>query len=545
MNMKTKLLTLLLTFAILLLFNMVASSYERGITGSDDSREVQQVFEIQKNTFEYINGGTVLNRKTQSDPTNDGENPLDDPWITFCLLNSTPECLDACINGWVCDEEGRETPGTFKLKSGSSISNKPLVKAKYIGNTIDPTEEFGFKAPSIGTAQFAANIHAQLSNKVVGYAFVIAKNGQLAVQGQGGFARIPVVDGGKAFTVNTDVNVYSVSKTITAIAVLQLMEKLGVEPDDPIADWLPQSWAKGLGFSLNGITFFDLLTHRTGINQTIQKLDKEDEEFAALSTNTYAGVKAIVEHGIYPEFADVGTIGYGHYSYKNANYAIARVIIWQMALETGDITSNSELAADFDSALGYQQYIREHVLQLAGVDGFCYATGPESQRALAYDINKNFFPFQFTRGGSMGGSFPNGLLTAGPKNWWLSAMDLAAVAAHLHYGDLLSSESQGLMDDLEMGWSKSSDSASKPNRYWHGGLGKWTRSNRLQMLSPGHPANPTGFWQPSKVTTKDRVRTCFMKLPDGLDATLVMNSDVRDSSLNACGVIHAAFEDAQ
>jgi hypothetical protein len=445
----------------------------------------------------------------------------------------------------VCDEDGRETPGTFKLNTSLSVSDTPWAEAKYMRNAIGPGKESGFKASSTSTAQFAANIHAQLINRVVGYAFVIAKNGQLVEQGQGGFARLPLVDGGKAFSVNTDVNVYSVSKTITAIAVLQLMEKLGVEPDDPIADWLPQSWAKGLGFASDGITFFDLLTHRTGVNQTIQELNKEDEAFAALSTNTYAGVKAIVEHGIYPEFADVGKVGYGDYSYKNANYAIARIIIWQMALETGDITSNSELAADFDSAAGYQHYVRKNVLQAAGVDGFCYATGPESQRALAYDINKNLFPLQFTQGGAMGGSFPNGLLTAGPKNWWLSAMDLGAVAAHLHYGDLLSAESRKLMDDLEMGWSKSSDSASRPNRYWHGGLGKWTRNNRTQMLSPAHPANPTGFWQPSNVTSKDRVRTCLMKLPDGLDATLVMNSDVRDSSLNACGVLHAAFEDAQ
>ena len=145
----------------------------------------------------------------------------------------------------------------------------------------------------------------------------------------------------------------------------------------------------------------------------------------------------------------------------------------------------------------------------------------------------------------MGGTFPGGLLSAGPKNWWLSAMDLAAVAAHLHYGNLLSPESRDLMDDLEMGWSASSNSVWKPNRYWHGGLGKWTRNNRTQILAPWHPMNPTTSWLPSKVTTNDRVRTCFMKLPDGLDATLVMNSNLRGSSADACGVLHTAFEDAQ
>jgi len=329
--------------------------------------------------------------------------------------------------------------------------------------------------PSVEPTDFADNIHAQLAGNVDDYAFVIAENGLLAEQGQDG-----------EFTVNTDVNVMSVSKHITAIAALQLMEKLGLEPYDPISDWLPASWDPGNGFGPNGITFFDLLTHRTGIKQTIKKLDAEDPVFEALSTNTYEGVQAIVEHGIYPEFVKDDEDGYGKHKYKNANFKIAAILIWQMALATGDLSSNAELSADVDSALGYQHYVRQNVLQPAGVDGYCSTEGSTS-----------------------------GVLTCGPKGWRLSAMDLAAVAAHREHGNLLSPQTREWMDELKMGWREGSNSSERPNRYWHDGLSK-----------------------PNK-------HRCIMKLPGALDATLVMTTDVRNPSRSACGVLHIAFEDAQ
>jgi len=435
-----------------------------------------------------------------------------------------------------------ELDGTVRTSSPSTPTARtaPGSFARVVPHV---PEGIGFETPSVSPASIGGEIHERLAGKTVGYAFVIAEDGQLAGQGQGGHARVPMVDGGGLpFTAHTDVNVFSVSKTLTAVAALQLMDKLGVQPDDPIADWLPPSWVPGLGFGAAGMTFFDLLTHRTGINQTIGKLADESDAFAALSPNTYAGVQAIVEHGIYPEFADVGGPGYGSYSYKNANYKLAAILIWRMALANGDISSNGELGADADSAAGYAHYVRKHVLQAAGVDGFCHPSGPAATHALAYDADQNRFPLMMTRGSGMG-SF-NGLYTCGPKNWWLSAMDLAAVAAHLQHGTLLSDERRAQMDDLEMGWSQASDSASRPNRYWHGGLGKWTRSNKLRLLSPQHPLNPTPGWLPSQVTTKARIRSCLMKLPGGLEATLLINSDVRGSSLSACGVLHQAFENA-
>ena len=81
---------------------------------------------------------------------------------------------------------------------------------------------------------FETWIHRSLAGNVVGYGLAISVAGIPAAVGQGGFAQIPLLDANVLFTHQTDIQVASVSKTITAIALLQLMEKLDITPDDSI-----------------------------------------------------------------------------------------------------------------------------------------------------------------------------------------------------------------------------------------------------------------------------------------------------------------------
>ena len=417
----------------------------------------------------------------------------------------------------------------------------------------------------VDTDEFADHIQRRLAGNVVGFGFAINEGGNPVVLGHGGFARIPFLDGNVLFTFLTDINVFSVSKTITAIAALQLMEKLDLKPKDPISSWLPPTWGTGPGFDNDGITFVDLLTHRTGMLQVIAQHTNAGVELP--DTNTWEGLEILVKEGIDPDLAatscpesnDDGTYTmgnpqapegdhYGVYCYKNANYALARLLIWRMALETGDLTeefdSNDLTLQAEESAFGYQHYVRQNVLQPAGVDGSCSATGPEGTRALAYDIDGNVPFLMVTAGSPTLGDDATGVLGCGPKNWWLSALDLVSLVGELSCGELLSPQSRDLMDELKMGWSKNSDSGTNAGRYWHGGSGFWTRDAQPQLLWPPHPDNPT---EDEVVGTKgpavNRVRTCLMKLPFGIDAALIMNSDLRDSDDTACDVLLEAFDD--
>ncbi len=265
---------------------------------------------------------------------------------------------------------------------------------------------------------------------------------------------MPVLDNGIPFTSLTDIQVASVAKPITAIAVLQLMEKLGKGPDDPISDFLPASWTKGEGFDSDGISFDDLLSHQTGFDQVIAELSIElgDE---LLSPNTWEGLQLIVKNGITakvaasecPKKSDDGEtieLGgpaepdaghYGFYCYKNANYALARELIWRMALDTGDLSADDDtddpLKMPEASASGYQKYVQNHVLAPAGVTGTCTATESLINRSLMYDI-KGFVPFEIlTAGIDAYDNDESDLLECGPYNWSLSAIVLCESWANL------------------------------------------------------------------------------------------------------------------
>lgn len=438
-----------------------------------------------------------------------------------------------------------------------------------------------FGPGSFPVDEFETWIHRRLQGNVVGYGFVITVGGVPAGSGFGGFAQIPVLDNGVPFTFLTDIQVASVSKPLTAIAALQLMEKLGISPDDPIAPLLPDGWKLGEGFDDNGITFDDLLTHQTGFQQVIADLTNELAEEMP-SPNTWQGLELLVANGIPAEAAASScatkkageenyTLGdpqdpvdehYGVYCYKNANFALARELIWRMALETGDLGAGFDEddpdLAPMASATGYQKYVQDNVLAPAGVSGKCGATAPPNTRALMYDINGNVPFVMLTEGVDGHSDDESALLGCGPYNWSLGALDLARVMGELTCGDLLTPYSKGLMKDRKMGFSQGSNTGAYADRYWHDGAWIQSRSMASQLLWPLHPEHPqqdpdapaddcvhngVDLVCPATGPSSNHIRTCVVEFPFDVDAALVMNSLIRgEEKVNACSVLHDAFD---
>jgi CubicO group peptidase (beta-lactamase class C family) len=427
---------------------------------------------------------------------------------------------------------------------------------------------------------FETWIHRRLSANVVGYGFAISEGGIPIGFGQGGFAQIPLLDNNVLFTHQTDIQVASVSKTITAIALLQLMEKLAISPDDAISPYLPAAWEQGVGFEDWSITFDDLLTHQTGFEQAIASMINAADE-ALPSSNTWEGLELLVANGIPQDIAatscptenDDGTFTLngpeapepGHYGvlcYKNANFALARELIWRMALQA------DELGAAFDeqdpklmpmaSAAGYQKYVQEHVLAPVGVVGACKASGSPATRSLMYDVDGNVPQVMLTAGADAYSNDQSDLLECGPYNWSLSALDLVQVMGELSCGNLLSDFSKELMRTRKLGWSDGSNSATYPDRYWHGGYWKQTRSKVDQALWPLHPDHPENdpsaliddcvvigpdLVCPATGAAVNSIRSCVVEFPFGIDAALVMNSKLRDEpDVSACTVLLEAFD---
>ena len=119
---------------------------------------------------------------------------------------------------------------------------------------------------------------------------------------------------------------------------------------------------QGPGFSDGSITFDDLLTHRTGVDQALAAMINAATE-PLPNSNTWEGLQLLVATGISSDVAasacptanDDGTYTLGgpeepaddHYGvscYKNANYALARELIWRLALQTGDLAKAYDVA---------------------------------------------------------------------------------------------------------------------------------------------------------------------------------------------------------
>jgi CubicO group peptidase (beta-lactamase class C family) len=166
-------------------------------------------------------------------------------------------------------------------------------------------------------------IDAAINGKAVGYAYVILHNGvqtqAINAFGQARTAADPPVTG---MSFDEPFNIASVTKTLTAAAVLRLLAAQQINVHSSIAPYLPPSWPLGQGVS--AITFAQLLTHTSGI-----QLPPNDTDGIS-----YTDLKALMGQNI-----DLSPTGYkqrciNSYNqgmfvtcYQNTNFALFRIII--------------------------------------------------------------------------------------------------------------------------------------------------------------------------------------------------------------------------
>lgn len=97
--------------------------------------------------------------------------------------------------------------------------------------------------------------YSQLSDENFSGQFLVAKNGKILFQAYKGFQN---KESGVKMTYETPIHVASISKTITAIALMRLVDKNKIGLDDSVQKYINN-------FPFKGITIRMLLNHRSGI----------------------------------------------------------------------------------------------------------------------------------------------------------------------------------------------------------------------------------------------------------------------------------------
>ncbi|MBL4788326.1 MAG: serine hydrolase [Kordiimonadaceae bacterium] len=119
-------------------------------------------------------------------------------------------------------------------------------------------------AEQLSMSQMADSIHKQLENQVVGYSFALGNN--IKQTGSGGMARTQADGSPIEFSADTPIIIASVSKFITAIATLRILDEKGLSVDDVIGPYFPGDWT--IDPYIKGLTFAQLLRQTSGIKDS-------------------------------------------------------------------------------------------------------------------------------------------------------------------------------------------------------------------------------------------------------------------------------------
>ncbi|MEN9579362.1 MAG: hypothetical protein RJA70_2371 [Pseudomonadota bacterium] len=220
------------------------------------------------------------------------------------------------------------------------------------------------KAPAVDVGAFGTAMHTILKDQVTGYTLQVRKNGALVYNLIWNWAQTPA-DANKGWTEDTRMHVASVSKYLTAVGLVKLLDDKGISYDAKIAGYLPAHWSRGN--NIDKITFRHLMTHRSGFSSDG-------------SASSYAFMKGKVAAGV---------SGVGSYDYENMNFGLGRILI---SIINGDIAKNATFIADpalndqaWDAVTLYhfKNYMQSKVFTPSGVANVGFAP-PDGAKAFAY-----------------------------------------------------------------------------------------------------------------------------------------------------------------
>ncbi|MBW4573034.1 MAG: beta-lactamase family protein [Tolypothrix carrinoi HA7290-LM1] len=156
--------------------------------------------------------------------------------------------------------------------------------------------------PKLNVDAFGKAIHNILKDSVTGYMLQLRQNGNLIYNLIWNWAQTPA-DLRQGWSEDTRMHVASVSKFITAVGLVKVLDSKNISYDSKIINYLPTYWSKGN--NIDKITFRHLLTHRSGFST-----DSSASDYTFMKSKVAAGVTQV-----------------GSYDYENMNFGLCRILI--------------------------------------------------------------------------------------------------------------------------------------------------------------------------------------------------------------------------
>lgn len=281
--------------------------------------------------------------------------------------------------------------GTSEGKDKDSLKKTASELANAGVSKISPAD---FKRYHNAASQFVDSIlgRGRLNGSVL-----VAKNGEIVYEKYSGF-RNPRSHS-DSITPTTPFHLASVSKTITAMAVLKLCQDGKLNIDDSLSKYLP-------GFPVSGVTIRSLLNHRSGLPNYVHYMDRLGWNKKQFVTNQDVLDFIIARH----DDIDIGPPN-RRFSYSNTNFALLALVIEKVS---GQL---------------YSEYLQTNFFIPLGMKDTYVFTRADSARSLpSYFYNGRQYAFDFLD------------LVYGDKNIYSTVRDLLKFDQALYNGTLLNKQ---------------------------------------------------------------------------------------------------------
>ena len=371
----------------------------------------------------------------------------------------------------------------------------------------DPTPQFNIDL-------FVQNINDAMTDPagpVAGYQLVVNNQGNLYYSGAAGKSVYAADPGGPVnMTVNTRMNVASVSKFIGTIALMQVMEKHGIGINELLYSHLPESW--------KGMIHSDHRAVNSPYKITLRNMLRMETALAFEGTNWSPGIMPTTGQMLtaLSKPADPGRWGV----YQNGNFTLIRVLI-------GDLEYNlnpSDPDYNNKTADAYFDYIKKNIFDKLDLDPPMSVTAVNDYYANTIFTHAHQFPFDpaFRDAANNLGwaATSDPTINGGSGGLVLSSIDLAKVIAYFKHdntGEIISSaQREVILDDNNL-------------------LGL------IESASGEHGIYPSkGGTRGPESGTNRALRSRFMLYPNGVEAVLLCNSNIP----NMGTLLREAFDDA-
>lgn len=301
------------------------------------------------------------------------------------------------------------------------------------------------------------SIRNQLDGKVTGYSFFVGQYPKFSGHGDARTAAdAPETD----FKSNTKITVASVSKLVTTIAAVRLLDQKGISLDAAIGPYLPSDWNVQSNYVKN-ITFAQLLGQRSGIKDygNVSMDYAKLKSFFSQAVNTNANTMCQGSGVVNP--ANPINVNNQGWCYSNYNFAIMRVLMPKVA---GFAEDANQATRPQTLANQYTQLVQQNVFNLVGQNGVT-CKPPVNSTNFAY-------AYKGPADNSGGTNWGDVSLICGAAGWYLSVEDMAKVMLSLNAKDgkiLAASNGKDLFETMRqrgLGWDVDNNNELEKNGGW-------------------------------------------------------------------------------